>query len=74
MNEQIDGAFLVDTSPIGDIEWLRKETGWKNSKISRLCRLGVIKGSFQAQPGKRGAMWHFRKSKTMAWLESLEIK
>ena len=55
-------------------EWLMTETGWTHDKISRLCRLRQIKGAFQSQPGTRGSMWHFRKAKTLAWLESLEVK
>jgi hypothetical protein len=56
------------------MQWLIGLTGWSHDKISRLCRLRIIKGAFQAQPGKRGAVWHFRKAKTLAWLDSLENK
>jgi hypothetical protein len=65
---------LLKSQPIGDMKWLRTETGWTHDKISRLCRLRQIKGAFQSQPGTRGSMWHFRKAKTLAWLEGLEIK
>ena len=59
---------------IGDIKWLMAETGWTYDKIGRLCRLRQIKGAFQTQPGTRGSLWHFRKAKTLTWLESLEGK
>jgi hypothetical protein len=62
------------TTAIGDTRWLQELTGWSSYKISRLCRLRQIKGSFQSQPGTRGSMWCFRKSKTLAWLEGLEAK
>ena len=64
----------LDRTPIGDVGWLDSVTDWGTDKICRLARSGVIKGAFKAQPGTRGAMWHFRKAKTLAWLESLETK
>jgi hypothetical protein len=63
-----------DASAVGNMQWLQSITGWSSYKISRLCRLKQIKGSFQSQPRTRGSMWCFRKSKTLAWLESLETK
>jgi hypothetical protein len=65
---------VEDTSVVGDIRWLRSITGWSTFKISRLCRIKQIKGAFQSQPRTRGSMWCFRKAKTLAWLESLEVK
>ena len=61
-------------SPIGDMQWFTAYTGWTHDKASRLCRLGRVKGAFQAQPRTRGSMWNFRKAKTIGWLESLEVK
>jgi hypothetical protein len=69
-----DLADPLDKRPIGDMEWMIGVTGWSHDKISRLARLRILKGAFQAQPGKRGAVWHFRKAKTLAWLDSLEVK
>jgi hypothetical protein len=66
--------LLQTESSIGDMKWLMTETGWTHDKISRLCRLRQIKGAFQSQPGTRGSMWHFRKAKTLGWLEGLEVK
>jgi hypothetical protein len=66
--------LLQAENSVGDMRWLITETGWTHDKISRLCRLKKIKGAFQSQPGTRGSMWCFRKSKTLAWLESLEVK
>jgi hypothetical protein len=65
---------VLKSQPIGDMKWLMTETGWTHDKISRLCRLRQIRGAFQSQPGTRGSMWHFRKAKTLAWLEGLEVK
>jgi hypothetical protein len=73
MNPTIDWPRTAEP-PIGNSSWLSSITGWSYYKIGRLCRLKVIKGAFQAQPGKRGAVWNFRKAKTLAWLESLENK
>jgi hypothetical protein len=64
----------LDKTPIGDVQWLAKLTGWTSDKIARLARQKVIPGAFQAVPGTRGATWSFRKSRTIAWLESLENK
>jgi hypothetical protein len=61
-------------SGIGDTAWLMSKTGWNHDKVARFCRLKRIKGAFQAQPGTRGSTWYFRKAKTLAWLESLEVK
>jgi hypothetical protein len=61
-------------SRIGDMKWLISQTGWTHDKISRLARIGRIKGAFQAQPRTHGSMWCFRKAKTLAWLDSLETK
>lgn len=59
---------------IGDVRWLISLTGWSHDKIARLCRRGVIPGSFKALPGRRGDTWNFRKGKTLAWLEGIEAK
>ena len=63
-----------DTTPIGDIKWLAQITGWSGYKISRLCRIKAIKGAFKAQPTAKGSTWNFKKSTTLAWLKSLEVK
>jgi hypothetical protein len=67
-------SSLQTESGIGDMAWLMGQTGWTHDKISRLARIGRIKGAFQAQPRTRGSMWYFRKAKVLAWLESLEVK
>jgi hypothetical protein len=67
-------AQVEDSSAIGDMRWLHGITGWSSFKISRLCRLKQIKGAFQSQPRTRGSMWCFKKAKTLAWLDSLEVK
>lgn len=63
-------ATIENEAPIGDVAWMVSITGWSHDKISRLCRLRVIKGSFKAIPGK-GSTWHFHKGKTLAWLKNL---
>jgi hypothetical protein len=64
----------LDMRPVGDIAWLQSLTGWTHDKIARLCRLRLVPGAFQAVPGRRGAVWNFRKAKTLAWLDKLETK
>jgi hypothetical protein len=66
-------AVALDTNPVGDMAWFCKESGFSRPKAARLCRIGAVRGAYQAQPGKTGSMWHFRKSKTLAWLESLQV-
>jgi hypothetical protein len=63
---------LKTDAPIGDTNWLMGETGWTHDKIARLCRLKAIPGSFQALKSTRGSKWHFRKAKTLEWLQGLE--
>jgi hypothetical protein len=67
-------ADPLDKRPIGGMVWMMDTSGWTDDKIARLGRLKLIPGAFQAQPGKRGAKWSFRKAKVLAWLESLETK
>jgi hypothetical protein len=64
----------IEEAPIGEMGWMQQESGWSQFKISRLCRLGLIPGAFQAQRGTQGSKWMFRKSKTLKWLRSLENK
>jgi hypothetical protein len=64
----------LSAAQIGDINWMQEESGWSPDKISRLCRLKVIPGAFQAQPGVQGSAWNFRKSKTLPWLRNLETR
>jgi hypothetical protein len=61
-------------SGVGDTAWMKIQTSWSHDKIARLCRLKRVPGAFQAQKGVRGSMWYFRKARTLAWLESLEVK
>jgi hypothetical protein len=61
-------------SGIGDTAWLMSKTGWNHDKVARLCRLKRVPGAFQAQRGIKGSMWHFRKAKTLEWLESIEVR
>jgi hypothetical protein len=70
-------AELIDpleSSPFGDVNWFHAESGWSQDKIARLCRLGLVPGAMQSQPGIQGSKWTFRKSKTLKWLRSLERK
>jgi len=69
-----ENSSLKTESAIGDMAWLMGQTGWTHDKISRLARIRQIPGAFQAQPRTRGSEWNFRKAKTLAWLESLEVK
>ena len=64
----------LEASPFGDINWMMRESGWTNDKIARLCRLKLIPGARQAQPGTQGSPWSFRKAKTLSWLRSIETK
>jgi hypothetical protein len=59
---------------IGDTTWLMSQTGWTHDKVARLCRTGRVQGAFQSQPNTKGSLWYFRKTTTLAWLGSLEIK
>jgi hypothetical protein len=65
---------LRTESGIGDVRWVTGLTNWSHDKVARLRRLKRIKGAFQAQPGTRGSMWLFRKSRTLGWLKSLEVE
>jgi hypothetical protein len=65
---------LLKESGVGDMSWFMSVSGFSHDKAARLCRIGQVSGAFKAQPGKKGAMWHFRKAKTLAWLQSLEVK
>jgi hypothetical protein len=64
----------LDLSPFGDVNWFRAQCGWSADKIGRLCRLGLVPGAMQSQPGVQGSKWTFRKSRTLKWLEGLEKK
>ena len=64
----------LEASPVGDMAWMVRESGWTIFKIARLGRLKLIPGAFQAQPGVQGSAWNFRRAKTLRWLRSLETK
>jgi hypothetical protein len=53
--------------------WFCGLTGWSKFKSARLCRLNLVKGAFNAQPGVRGSKWYFRKDLTSAWFENLIV-
>ena len=66
------GLTYADSNGIGKMDWMIAHTGWSHDKISRLCRLRLIKGAFKSQLGVKGAMWNFHKAKVLEWLDGLE--
>jgi hypothetical protein len=69
-----EAVLIEEKSGVADMTWFTSVSGFTHDKSARLCRLGLVPGAFQSQARTRGSKWHFKKARTLKWLESLEAK